>query len=113
MRSGRQGRGLLLTVHPVHLCRVPQAAPKDEETVSRSQGINTIAERRKDRSDPYPRTNCKLPMIEPCKLSAQTTNECTCTSCYDCNILICCDCTIKDHLGHKYEFVKVAVPEGT
>ena len=31
--------------------------------------------------------------------------------CYDCNALICRDCTMKDHLGHTYQFVKLAAPE--
>ena len=26
--------------------------------------------------------------------------------CFDCNTLICRDCTVIDHAGHKYEFVK-------
>ena len=30
--------------------------------------------------------------------------------CFDCNVLICCDCTIKDHLNHNYEFIKKAAP---
>ena len=31
--------------------------------------------------------------------------------CFDCNCLICRDCTIKDHLGHSYEFVKKSASE--
>ena len=31
--------------------------------------------------------------------------------CYDCDQLICRDCVIIDHAGHKYEFVKTAAPE--
>ena len=30
--------------------------------------------------------------------------------CYDCKHLICRDCVIDDHAGHKYEFVKKAAP---
>ena len=30
--------------------------------------------------------------------------------CYDCSCLICQHCTLKDHLGHKYEFTKKAAP---
>ena len=30
--------------------------------------------------------------------------------CYDCKNLICRDCVIDDHSGHKYEFVKKAAP---
>ena len=26
--------------------------------------------------------------------------------CFDCNTLICRDCTVIDHASHKYEFVK-------
>ena len=31
--------------------------------------------------------------------------------CFDCNLLICHDCTIKDHLGKNYEFVKEYAPK--
>ena len=31
--------------------------------------------------------------------------------CYDCDKLICRDCVIVDHAGHKYDFVKKAAPE--
>ena len=31
--------------------------------------------------------------------------------CFDCNCLICRDCTIKDHLGHSYEFTKKSAPK--
>ena len=30
--------------------------------------------------------------------------------CFDCNHLICRDCVVIDHAGHKYEFVKKAAP---
>ena len=30
--------------------------------------------------------------------------------CYDCSGLICQHCTLKDHLGHNYEFTKKAAP---
>ena len=44
---------------------------------------------------------------ETCKVHDQPKN----IFCYDCDTLICRDCTIKDHLGHNYEFIKVAGPE--
>ena len=47
------------------------------------------------------------PSHEACKVHDQPMS----VYCYDCNTLICRDCTIKDHLGHNYEFVKVAGPE--
>ena len=31
--------------------------------------------------------------------------------CFDCSLLICRDCTIKDHSGHNHEFVKKSAPE--
>ena len=31
--------------------------------------------------------------------------------CFDCSCLICRDCFMKNHLGHNYEFIKVAAPE--
>ena len=31
--------------------------------------------------------------------------------CFDCNLLICHDCTIKDHSGKNYEFVKECAPK--
>ena len=30
--------------------------------------------------------------------------------CFDCSCLICRDCIMKNHLGHNYEFIKVAAP---
>lgn len=30
--------------------------------------------------------------------------------CFDCKVLICCDCTLKDHLGYNHEFIKKAAP---
>ena len=31
--------------------------------------------------------------------------------CFDCSCLICRDCTVEDHLGHKYQSVRKAAPE--
>ena len=31
--------------------------------------------------------------------------------CFDCSCLICLHCTVKDHSGHNYEFIKVSAPE--
>ena len=31
--------------------------------------------------------------------------------CFDCNHLICRDCIISDHAGHKFEFVKKSAPQ--
>ena len=31
--------------------------------------------------------------------------------CFDCNCLICRDCVISDHAGHKFEFVKKSAPQ--
>ena len=47
------------------------------------------------------------PSHEACKVHDQPKNM----FCYDCDILICRDCTIKDHRDHNYEFVRVAGPE--
>ena len=47
------------------------------------------------------------PSHKTCKVHKQPMS----VYCYDCNTLICRDCTIKDHLGHKYEFVSVAAPK--
>ena len=47
------------------------------------------------------------PSHEACKVHKQPMS----VYCYDCNTLICRDCTIKDHCDHNYEFVLVAVPK--
>ena len=47
------------------------------------------------------------PSHEACKVHDQPKNM----FCYDCDTLICRDCTIKVHFGHNHEFVKVAGPE--
>ena len=31
--------------------------------------------------------------------------------CFDCNCLVCHDCTVKDHFGHNNEFIKKSAPE--
>ena len=31
--------------------------------------------------------------------------------CFDCSCLICLHCTVKDHSGHNYEFIRVSAPE--
>jgi DNA-binding beta-propeller fold protein YncE len=47
------------------------------------------------------------PNFQSCSVHKQPMN----VYCFDCKSLICRDCTIKDHLGHNYEFVVVAAPE--
>ena len=47
------------------------------------------------------------PSLKMCKFHEQPMN----IFCFDCDCLICRDCTIKDHHGHNYEFVKKAAPE--
>ena len=31
--------------------------------------------------------------------------------CFDCSCLICRDCIVRDHAGHKFEFVKISAPQ--
>ena len=47
------------------------------------------------------------PSFQTCKIHKQPMN----VYCYDCESLVCRDCTMKDHLGHNYEFVIVAAPQ--
>ena len=47
------------------------------------------------------------PSHEACKVHKQPMSM----YCYDCDTLICRDCTIKDHRDHNYEFVLVAAPK--
>ena len=47
------------------------------------------------------------PTLQTCKEHEQPMN----IFCFDCGCLICRDCTIKDHHGHNYEFVKKAASE--
>ena len=47
------------------------------------------------------------PLFRSCDIHEQPMN----IYCYDCNSLICRDCTIKDHFGHNYDFVKAAAPK--
>ena len=47
------------------------------------------------------------PTLQTCKEHEQPMN----IFCYDCGCLICRDCTIKDHHGHNYEFVKKAASQ--
>ena len=47
------------------------------------------------------------PTLLTCKEHEQPMN----IFCFDCGCLICRDCTIKDHHGHNYEFVKKAASQ--
>ena len=47
------------------------------------------------------------PTLQTCKEHEQPMN----IFCFDCGCLICRDCTIKDHHGHNYEFVKKAASQ--
>ena len=47
------------------------------------------------------------PTFQTCKLHDESMKF----YCFDCSCLICRDCTVDDHLGHKYQFVKKAAPE--
>ena len=47
------------------------------------------------------------PTLQTCKEHDQPMN----IFCFDCGCLICRDCTIKDHHGHNYEFVKKAASQ--
>ena len=47
------------------------------------------------------------PTLQTCKEHEQQMN----IFCFDCGCLICRDCTIKDHHGHNYEFVKKAASQ--
>ena len=47
------------------------------------------------------------PTLQTCKEHEQQMN----IFCFDCGCLICRDCTIKDHHGHSYEFVKKAASQ--
>ena len=46
------------------------------------------------------------PALSMCKLHKEPMK----IYCFDCSCLICRDCSIKDHLGHNYEFITVAGP---
>ena len=47
---------------------------------------------------------------EPPTLKCEVHEEPFIIYCYNCSCLICQHCTLKDHLGHNYEFTKKAVP---
>ena len=48
---------------------------------------------------------------EPPTATCEAHKEPLIIYCYDCSSLICQHCTLKDHLGHNYEFTKKAAPE--
>ena len=47
------------------------------------------------------------PSFESCKVHKEPMK----IYCFTCCSLVCRDCTIKDHLGHNYEFISVCAPE--
>ena len=46
------------------------------------------------------------PTLPTCKLHDELMKF----YCFDCSCLICRDCTVEDHLGHKYQSIKKAAP---
>ena len=50
---------------------------------------------------------CCEPSYDSCEAHQQPLS----IYCYACKSLICRDCTLKDHFGHNYEFVRVAAPD--
>ena len=53
----------------------------------------------------------KVIIQEPSHKACEVHKQPMSVYCYDCNTLICRDCTIKDHRDHNYEFVLVAAPK--
>ena len=51
-----------------------------------------------------------ITMKEPPTSKCEVHDEPFIIYCYDCSCLICQHCTLKDHLGHNYEFTKKAAP---
>ena len=49
---------------------------------------------------------CRLPLKEAPPRMCKEHEEQLKIFCFDCNCLICRDCIVIDHAGHKYEFVK-------
>ena len=47
------------------------------------------------------------PTLQTCKLHDEFMKF----YCFDCSCLICRDCTVEDHLGHKYQSIRKAAPE--
>ena len=53
----------------------------------------------------------KIPLKEAPPSMCKVHDEQLKIFCFDCNHLICRDCVIRDHAGHKFEFVKVSAPQ--
>ena len=52
----------------------------------------------------------KIPLKEAPPSMCKVHDEQLKIFCFDCNHLICRDCVIRDHAGHKFEFVKISAP---
>ena len=52
-----------------------------------------------------------IPVKEPPTKKCLDHEEPLTIYCYDCDILICRDCTVKDHREHNFEFTKKAAPD--
>ena len=52
-----------------------------------------------------------IPVKEPPTKKCLDHEEPLTVYCYDCDILICRDCTVKDHREHNFEFTKKAAPD--
>ena len=52
-----------------------------------------------------------IPLKEAPEVKCPEHNQVIGLFCFDCDCLICCDCTIVDHNGHKFEFLNKCAPE--
>ena len=52
-----------------------------------------------------------IPVKEPPTKKCLVHEEPLTIYCYDCASLICCDCTVKDHRDHNFEFTKKPAPD--
>ncbi len=53
----------------------------------------------------------QIAVAEPATKKCSIHEEPLLIYCYDCDSLICRDCTVIDHIDHKFQFSKVAAPE--
>ena len=52
-----------------------------------------------------------IPVKEPPTKKCLDHEEPLTVYCYDCDVLICLGCTVKDHREHNFEFTKKAAPD--
>ena len=91
------------SVYLLYLQRLREIAQKDESLHWSQIYVVTLQELKEGGAK-------EVPLKEAPPSMCKDHDEQLKIFCFDCNHLICRDCIISDHAGHKFEFVKKSAP---